>query len=112
MLEALTNFSSNHLDGKAKEQSDSVIGVCQTNCETFEEVLSTRPLTNTLMRTFWKADESPEIEKAREQLGDSLSRACAATLYHAVLRVGMESPFGQEIDSSAAVFVNELKQAW
>lgn len=112
MLSALLPFCDRNLDGMAQEQAIEEITRCQTTCDTFEEVLKTRPIGNAILRAFWKADESPEIEAAREQLGESLSRACAATLYHAIMRVGFDTPIGKQIDASAVVFVNQLKESW
>ena len=112
MLATLVQFSDQHLDGAAAEQVREEITVSKTMCGTFEEVLKTRSFGNAVMRTFWKADESDEIKTTREKLGKSLVRACAATLYHSIVLLGLDTTFGQELDSSAVVFVAELNETW
>ena len=108
----LTAFGDEYFEGQAAEHSKDEIVRALTFTHTYEEVLKTRPLTNAIIRTFWKIDELKEIKAAHQQLGEALVRACAATFYHAVMLIGLDNPFGQQIDQSTVVFVNELKQSW
>ena len=53
-----------------------------------------------------------EITTAHAKLGEALVRGCAATFYHAVMLIGLNTEFGKEIDQSTVVYVNELQQSW
>lgn len=112
MLASLQPFCEQSLTGKAADQAREEILSCMTMCDTFEEVLKTRSFGNAVMRTFWKAEESSEIVETRKQLGQSLVRACAATLYHSIILLGLDTAFGKQIDASAVVFINELNESW
>ncbi len=112
MLELLTTFCNEYLAGKGDVQARDEIARAQTLSHTFDEVRSTRPLGNALLRAFWKADETDDIKDAHSKLGNGLIRAIAATMYHAIMAIGFESPMGQEIDQSTVVFVTELNQSW
>lgn len=112
MLDVLSEFCDQYLDGKPAEQVQKEVANSRVMCETFEEVLKTRSLGNAVMRTFWKAEESKDIQEAHAQLGESIVRACAAALFHTVVLLGLDTTFGKDIDSSAVVFVNQLKQTW
>ena len=112
MIATLVPFCDQFLDDEAVDQAREEIQNCQNMCMTFEEVLKTRSFGNAVMRTFWKAEESSEIVTTRERLGASLVRACAATLYHAIILLGLDTTFGKELDSSAVTFINELNESW
>ena len=112
MLSSIQSFCDQFLNGKAEEQVHEEILACKTMCDTFEEVLKTRSFGNAVMRTFWKAEESSEIVATREKLGKSLVRGCAATLYHAIVLLGLDTAFSKQIDASAVVFINELNNSW
>lgn len=112
MLDHLQNFSESFLGGKAADQAKEEIERALTYSHTFDEVLKTRPLMNTIARTFWNVDEKAEIQTAFAQLGAALIRGCAATLYHAIVFIGVETELGQQIDQSTVYFVNELQESW
>ena len=112
MLVVMADFAENFLTGNAAEQAKGEIERAVTYSHTYDEVLKTRSMLNTVLRTIWKADENREIQSAHKQLGEIMVRACAATLYHAIMLLGMESEIGKQIDQSTVIFVNELKQAW
>lgn len=112
MLELLQEFSDEFLVGRVADQAQQEISRAMTVSHTYDEVLKTRPLKNALLRTFWKAEEIQEIQAARSQLGQSLIRSCAATLYHGIMLVGFDTEAGKQIDQSTVVFVNELKKSW
>ena len=112
MLRDLQDFSESFLGGKAEEQAKEEISRALTYSHTFDEVLKTRPLLNTIARTFWSTNEKAEIQTAFSQLGAALIRACAATLYHAIVLIGVDTDLGQQIDQSTVSFVNELQQSW
>ena len=112
MLVVMGDFTEEFLAGKAADQAIGEIDRALTYSHTYDEVLKTRSILNTVLRTIWKADENHEIQSAHEQLGEIMVRACAATLYHAIMLLGMDSEMGKQIDQSTVIFVNELKQAW
>ena len=112
MLNELLLFSESFLGGKAADQAQEEINRARTYSYTFDEVLKTRPLLNTIARTFWSVDEKAEIQTAFTQLGAALIRGCAATLYHAIVLIGVDTDLGQQIDQSTVYFVNELQQSW
>jgi hypothetical protein len=112
MLNDLLKFSDSFLGGKAAEQAKEEIERAQTYSDTFDEVLKTRPLLNTIARTFWSVDEKAEIQTAFAQLGAAVIRGCAATLYHAIVLIGVDTELGQQIDQSTVYFVSELQQSW
>ena len=112
MLEQLLRFTDDFLGGKAADQAKEEIARANTYSHAYDEVLKTRSLKDAFVRTFWKADDSPAVLSAHTQLGDALVRACAATFYHAVMLVGIDSEQGKQIDQSTVVFVNELQQSW
>ena len=112
MLEQLNMFCSEFLVGEAAMQANEEIDRALTFSHTFDEVLKTRSFTNAVMRTFWKASESNDIQEAHNNLGESMVRSCAATFYHAVTMIGLDTEFGREIDQSTVVFVKQLQEAW
>ena len=112
MLSYLSEFTEEYLSGDAAVQSKQEIDRASTAAYAHEEVLTTRPLAKSIIRMFWEVAESDEIESSHRQLGQAIVRSCAATFYHAVMMIGLDSEFGCEIDQSTAVFVTELKQAW
>jgi len=112
IIEALSSFTDQFLEGKAAEQANEEIDRAKTFCLTYDEVLNTRSLGKAILRTFWKIEESDAIKDAHQQLGTALARVCAVTFYHAVVLFGNDSKSGQLIDQSALVFVNELKRVW
>ena len=112
LLEMLSEFGTEYLTGSAAKQAKEEIDRARTFSHTYDEVLKTRPLTNAFLRTFWKVKESQEITTAHKQLGEALVRGCAATFYHAVMLIGLNTDFGKEIDQSTVVYVNELQQTW
>ena len=112
MLEQLLLFTDKFLTGTAADQAQEEIDRASTFSYTYDEVLKTRSLTESILRTFWKSDDSLEVLSAHKQLGDALIRACAATFYHAVMLVGFESEQGKQIDQSTVVFVHELQESW
>lgn len=112
MLKLLLEFCDEFLVGKPGAQAKEEIDRALSFTDTYEEVLKTRSLKNAFIRAFWNVDESEEIQLSHAQLGEALVRGCAATFYHAVMRVGLDTPLGKQIDQSTVVFVNELKQSW
>ena len=112
MLELLLGFCDKFLTGKADAQAREEINRAMTVSHTYDEVLKTRSLGNAILRTFWKVEESKEIQESHSQLGEALIRACAATLYHAIILIGFDTDLGKQIDQSTVVFVSELKQSW
>ena len=112
MLEHLSAFGDKFFVGNAAEQAKEEIGRAMTYSHLFDEVLKTRSLTNIVIRTFWNVKESDEILSSHAQLGEALIRGCAATLYHAIMLLGVHTDLGKEIDQSTIVFVTELKQSW
>ena len=112
MLSMLDSFSKAFLDGSASEQAGEEISKALMCSHAYDHVLKTRPIGNALLRAFWKADETDSIKEAHVKLGDNIIRATAATLYHAIMMLGYETPMGQEIDQSTVVFVTELNQSW
>lgn len=112
MIESLTHFSNECLEGNAAVQAQEEISRASTYVATYEEFLKSRPLTKSLLRTFWDVPETKDILNAHSELGRALVRACAATLYHGVVMVGLDSEFGKEIDRSTVVFVEELLESW
>lgn len=112
MIEALAIFCGDFLSGESAEQIHAELERALTLTVAYQGVLKARPLTNALLRTFWHIEEKKEIKEAHAKLGEALVRACAATLYQAVMLIGMETAFGKEIDQSTAVYVNELQQFW
>ena len=112
MLTLLNTFANQYLSGNAVRQSEAEIEKSLLCSHTFDEVLKTRPFSNALKRTFWKAEETEEIKHAHQKLGESLIRATATTLFHAIMIFGTESDLGNEIDQSSVIFVSELKQSW
>lgn len=112
MINRLSTFGNDFFQGNAAAQAREENARALTFCHAYDEVLKTRPLSNAIIRTFWNVDEIEEIKIAHAQLGEAMVRACAATFYHAVMLVGLENAFGQQIDQSTVVFVNELKQHW
>jgi hypothetical protein len=112
MLELLLRFTDEFLTGKAAEQAQEEIARASTFSHTYDEVLKSRSLKESILRTFWKADDSQDVRNAHKQLGEALIRACAATFYHAVMLVGIETEQGKQIDQSTVVFVHELQESW
>ena len=112
MLEQLSAFSDKFFVGNAAAQAKEEIEKGMMYSHNFDEVLKTRSLIKTAIRTFWNVEESDEILAAHLQLGGSLIRACAATLYHAIMLLDIQTELGKEIDQSTVVFVTELKQSW
>ena len=112
MLEQLNQFCGEFLMGEASAQANEEIDRALTFSHTFDEVLKTRSFANAVMRTFWKVAESQDIQQAHDKLGESLIRSCAATFYHAVMIMGLDTEFGREIDQSTVVFVKQLQEAW
>lgn len=112
MLERMLAFSGKFFAGSAAAQTNEEIDRAMSFSHTYDEVLKTRSIITTAIRTFWNIDESDEINSAHAQLGESLIRACAATLYHAIMLLGINTELGKEIDQSTVVFVTELKQSW
>ena len=112
MLDQLLRFTSDFLADKAADQAQEEIARATTFSHTYDEVLKTRSLKESILRTFWKADDSQEVLGAHKQLGEALIRACTATFYHAVMLVGIESEQGKQIDQSTVVFVHELQESW
>jgi hypothetical protein len=112
ILERLSTFANEFLDGKAAVQAKEEIDRATTICYTYDEVLKTRSLAKAILRTFWKIEESDEIKESHAQLGEALTRCCATTFYHAVVRIGNNSEAGKLIDQSTLVFVKELQTAW
>jgi hypothetical protein len=112
IIEALSSFIGQFLEGKAAQQANEEIDRAKTFCLTYDEVLNTRSFGKAILRTFWKIEESDAIKDAHGQLGTALTRACAVTFYHAVVLFGDDSKPGELIDQSALVFVNELKRIW
>ncbi|MDG2014140.1 MAG: hypothetical protein P8J33_11580 [Pirellulaceae bacterium] len=112
MLALLNDFANNYLSGNAARQADEEIEKAALCSHAYDEVLKTRPFSNALMRAFWKAEETPDISAAHLKLGDNLVRATAATLYHAIMILGIDSDLGHEIDQSTVIFVTELNQSW
>ena len=112
MLFNLTEFSDEYFQGGVADQSTEEIVNSLACVDAYEKVLKTRPLTNAIIRTFWQINELEAIKTAHERLGESLVRACAATFYPMVIMIGLDNPFGQQIDQSTVVFINELKQTW
>lgn len=112
MIEILSTFSDNFLTGKAAAQVDEEIARAITTSLAYGEILSTRPLKNALLRTFWKVEESKEIMDYHEKLGETLVRASVVTCYHAVALLGVNTGFGKVIDQSTIEFVNDFKAFW
>ncbi|MEM7454047.1 MAG: hypothetical protein AAF456_06795 [Planctomycetota bacterium] len=112
MAGPLKTFTRQFLTGKAAEQANAEISRAVSISHTYEEVLKTRPLTNAIIRTFFNVDEVEQVRESHERLGESLVRACAATFYHAIKMVGLDSELGREIDQSSVIFVNQLKDSW
>ena len=79
MLEMLAVFSEKSLTGEAADQANSEIDRGMVISYEFDEALKTRPMTNTILRTFWKAEEVEAVKGSHAKLGDALVRACAAT---------------------------------
>ena len=112
MLGLLIEFCNEHLKGKPQAQAQDEIEKAVTVSHSYDQVLKTRSLGKSIIRTFWSIEEPAEIKESHAQLVDALIRACAATFYHAIMSVGFESSVGQQIDQSTLVFVSELKQSW
>lgn len=112
MIETLKHFSNECLEGNGAAQAQEEISRALTYVATYEEFLKSRPLTKSLLRTFWVVSETTDILNAHSELGRALVRACAATLYHGVVMVGLDSEFGKEIDQSTVVFVEQLLESW
>ena len=114
LTDTLMTFCNDHLSGEAAEHVTKECAKASTVALAYREVLKTRPLSNALLRTFfWKVEESEDITKHHARLGESLIRACSATCYYAVLAIGgVDSKFGQEIDSSSFDFINDFKRQW
>lgn len=112
VLTQLTECSSRFLGGGAAEQANEEIDNATVQAFDYEAVLKNRPLTNAFLRLFWDVDERPEIIESHNNLGDALVRACTVTFYHVVMAFGLDSEIGKEIDQSALVFVNQLKESW
>ncbi len=112
MLETLSGFSDEFLVGNASGQAKEEIDRGMTFSHLHDEVLKTRPLTKSIIRTFWNVKESEEIQSSHAQLGEAIVRGCAATLYHAIMLLGIDSELSKEIDQSTVLFVTELKQSW
>ncbi len=112
VLIQLTECTNRFLGGGAAEQANKEIDNATTQAFDYEEALRNRPLTNAFLRLFWEVDERPEIIESHNRLGDALVRACTVTFYHVVMAFGLDSEIGKEIDQSALVFVNQLKESW
>jgi hypothetical protein len=112
MLALLRDFGQCHLTGDANTQAQEEIERAQTAAFAYKEVLKRRSWGNAVLRAFCSVEESEEIKIAYARLGEAMIRACATTLYHAVISVGFETKLGKQIDESTVVFVTELKQSW
>ena len=112
MLSNLSAFTTKHLAGEAADQAADEIGKAETRTYAYEHVLQTRPFVTSLVRAFWNVEEKPEIVDAHQKLGDALARASTVALYHTVSLIGPDSEFGQEIDQSTVLFVEQFKASW
>ncbi len=112
MLSSLTDFCKNFVTGKAQAQSQEIIDKAVTVSHTFDQVLKTRPVGKSILRTFWSIEESEDIKASHGQLADALIRACTAIFYHAVVMIGLDSKAGQQIEQSSMIFMAELRQSW
>ena len=112
IIDQREKFAGEFLTEDAAAQTQEENSRARSYSQNYESVLKTRPLGNAIFRVFRKTEEVQQITTAHKKLGDALVRACAVTLYHAVALIGLDNAFGQEIDQSSVVFVDQMTNSW